>query len=197
MNRTEFFKFCETNNLLTGEAGTDWHDAGVKVSYVCAVIHHIEELNVVKQLIDSDLAYLVSAERKFGQAWFKYSGYGKIYANETHKVAIEMVEQFARFLASKDEIMHFSTPDIEYRDNALFKNPAFENESDEDHFKRVVELQADGWLVPRYVNQPGYWDCSDGELALSDKSIADGIWSFSYDNWEQKLILVLNEKQDD
>ena len=195
MNRTDFRTFCATHNLCTEDAGRDWHDAGVNGAYICAVIHDDEDFSAIKSLLDNDDAYLASAERKQGQAWFQHRGYGKIYADDANSVGREMADQYARFLSSKDDISYYSAEDIARRDKALTDNPALEDESEDAHFQRVAEMQDDGWLTPRYVTEPGHWACNGSNLMLSDAESTSGLWSYSYDNWEQRVILILNEQK--
>lgn len=199
MNRTDFRAFCATNNLSTEDAGRDWHDAGVNGAYICAVIHDDEDFAAIKPLLDNDDAYLASAERKHGHAWFEHRGYGQIYADDAGSVAREMANQYARFLSSKDDISYYSAEDIARRDKALAENPTFEDETEDAHFERVAEMQDDGWLAPRYVTEPGHWDANGGDLMLSDTETTTGLWSYSYDNWEQRVILIfkVRETEDD
>ena len=195
MNRTDFRAFCAAHNLSTEDAGRDWYDASVNGAYICAVIHDGEDFSAIKQLLDNNNAYLVSAERKNGNAWFKHRGCGNICADQDGDVAREMASQYARFLSSKDDIICHSEEDIARRDKALADNPALEDESEDAHFDRVAEMQDDGWLVPRYVTEPGYWDSNGGNLMLSDTETTTGLWSYRYDSWEQRVILILNEKK--
>ena len=192
MNRTDFRAFCVTNNISAEYAGHDWHDG----AYICAVIHDDEDFTAVKPLLDNNDAYLASSERKHGHAWFEHRGYGHIYADNANGVAREMADQYARFLSSKDDISYYSADDIARRDQAFVDNPVLEDESEDAHFQRVAEMQDDGWLAPRHVTEPGYWDCNGGNVMLSDSEISTGVWSYSYDNWEQRVILVLNETED-
>lgn len=196
MNRTDFRAFCANHDLSTEDAGRDWHDAGFNCAYICAVIQDAEDFATVKPLLDNKDAYLASAERKQGQAWFEHSGYGQIYANNANGVVREMADQYACFLDSKDDIIYFKADDIACRDKALADNPMLEEESEDAHFQRVAEMQDDGWLAPRYVTEPGYWYCNSNNLLLSAAEITTGLWSYSYDNWEQRVILVLNEEED-
>ncbi|MDK2126242.1 hypothetical protein [Parachitinimonas caeni] len=196
MNRADFRAFCATHNLSIEDAGRDWHDAGVKGAYLCAVLRDDEDFARIKPLLDNDDAYLASAERSLGQRWFEHHGYGHIYADDAAGVARAMSEQYARLLASKDDISHFSADDIAKRDMAFVDNPACEGESEDEHFERIVELQDDGWLVPRFVTEPGYWCCTRNSLMLSDAEVAAGLWSYSYDSWEQCVILILNDTKE-
>jgi hypothetical protein len=195
MNRTDFRTFCNTHNLSTEDAGRDWYDAGVNGAYICTVIHDSEDFAAVKPLLENNEAYLASAERKHGHAWFKHRGYGKIYADDANGVAREIADQYVRFLESQDDISYYSADDIARRDQALIDNPALNNESEDAHFERVAEMQDDGWLAPRYVNEPGHWSYNSGSLILSDTATTTGLWSYGYDNWEQRVILILHETE--
>jgi hypothetical protein len=197
MNRTEFRAFCATQNLSTSAAGRDWHDAGVKGAYICAVIHNDEDYAAIKPLLDNKDAYLAIAERKSGQDWFEHYGYGHIYADDARGVSLEMAENYHDFLWSEaGDITHYCEEEIALRDKALAENPALKDESEDDHFERVSEIQDDGWLVPLYVTEPGHWVVGGG-LIFSDAERDAGIWSYSYDNWKMCVILVLNETEED
>jgi hypothetical protein len=198
MNRIDFSAFCAAHNLSTEDAGRDWHDAGIRGGFLCAVIRDSDDFAAVKPLLDNNQAYLASSERKHGNGWFNHNGYGQIYADDASDVALEMADQYARFLGSKENISYYSVQDIARRDKALADNPALEDEWEDDHFERVTEMQNDGWLAPLYVTEPGYWDCNGQDLLLSEtEETTTGVWSYSYDNWEQCVILVLNDTEED
>lgn len=199
MNRKDFKTFCATHGLSIADAGRDWRDAGVNGAYVCAVISDDQEFTAIKSLLDRGEAYLASTERKNGQDWFEHraTGYRRIYADAAGEAAQEMAEEYARFLESQDDITWYDSDDIARRNKALSDNPAAKNESQDEHFDRVAEMQVDGWLTPLYVNEPGHWDCSSESLLLSDSEKKFGIWSYDYDNWSQHVILVLDESEED
>jgi hypothetical protein len=194
MNRTQFQEIC---NLELVDAGSDWHDAGVRGAYFAAVIRDADDFATINTLLDPDKdLYFASAERKAGQGWYKHNGYGKLFG-DAKDIAREMAAQFARFLDSKDNTTFYSDSDIENRKQALLDNPALEGESEADHLNRVADLQDDGWLAPQYVTEAGYWDCNSQDILLSAAQIADGIWYYDYDNWQQSVIAVVIDSDAD
>lgn len=195
MNRSDFRAFCDTHNLPTGDAGRDWYQAGLEGTYLCAIIRSEEDFAAIKPLLENSDAYLASAERKDGQAWFEHRGYGNILADDANGVAREMASQYENFLSSKDTWYH-GTEDIARRDKALADNHALDNEPKDEHFERVAKMQDDGWLTPAYVTEPGWYE-NDGELLLSDNEIVAGLWAYRYDNWAQCVILVLKNTEED
>lgn len=189
MTRNEFRDFCASHHLSTEDAGRDWYDAGVKGAYICTVISSPEEFAAVKLLIESDDAYLASADRKDGQSWFEHFGYGQIHADDAHGVEREMADQYDKLLRSDDSVSHYSAEEIALRDKALTDNPALKGESEEEHIERVAEMQDHCWLTPLWVTEPGHWEGRN--LIFSEAEKNTGLWSYRYDNWEMRVILVL------
>lgn len=190
MTRTDFLAFCEAHDLSIVEAGRDWHDAQVKGAYLCAEINNAEDFLAIKPLLDDDSAYLASAKRTQGQHWFEHRGHGRIYAVGADSLTVQMAEEYADFLGAIDDIIYYRAEDLVVRDKALAHHHRLEDESQDAHFQRVSEMQDDGWLAPLYVTEPGHWDYNSKKLLLSDSQRAAGIWSYSFDNFEQRLLLV-------
>ena len=197
MNHSDFLTFCNNHKLVNESAGRDWYDADVRGAYRCAIVRDVEDFTVIKALLDNDDIYLVSAERTAGHSSFNYSGYGRIFADDARGIAMEIAKQFSNFLSTKNSISYYDADEIAARDKTTSENPVLENEPEGDYFNRVAEMSDSGCLVPLYVTEPGFWDSSSEELLLSDIEKAKGIWSYQYNNWEQCVIAILNEKDTD
>lgn len=192
MNRDSFREFCKVRRLAVHDAGKDWHDASVRSDYLCAVIQDATDFSAIKPLLDDGSAIIASAKRYSGQNWFEYRGFDQI-SGDNLTVAAAIAKQYVEFLDGKDNISHYTVEDIAFRDRVTSEHPRLEGESETEHFRRLSDMQDDGYLVPSYVQEAGFYNVSDEELLMSDREREEGIWQYRYDNWICQAVAILEE----
>lgn len=181
MNRSDFLDFCAANDLTVGENG----------EYVYAVIRGEDCFAAAQHLLESEDAWLVSAERKDGAWAFSINDHGRIYEDQAKDVAAAMADEYARVLDETDNVTYVSAESLALRDRLMEENPAMEGEDEDEYLRRLEDLAKHEWVFTREINEAGFWD-ADYNLIVSAADLDAGIWSYDYDNWEQKVLLVLD-----
>lgn len=184
MNYSDFIDFCAAKGLETGTSK--------KGAY--AVIRHESDFAAVQPLLENEAAWLVSAERKDGAHSFSINDFGRIYEDQAEAVTAAMAEEYSRFLGETDNVTYVSPESLAVRDRLVKEHPAQEGESEDEYLLRLEGLAEYEWVFPAVIDEAGYWD-ADYNLIISAADLDAGVWSYAYDNWEQRLLLVLNEEE--
>ncbi|AMW34903.1 hypothetical protein [Haematospirillum jordaniae] len=186
MNRTEFKALCNTHDL-------DF-DEDRRAAY--AFIRDEADFTAIKSLLDNESAYLVWAWKKAGQASINYTPYTQIFADDAEAVAREMADRYVELLDEVDGIEYFSADHLERRDQALEANPAQAGESEKGHLERVNE-ESNDVFPPLDVNESGCWDTDTYSLVFSDAERQEGLWSYSFDQTDYHVVLILNDAEEE